>query len=102
MTIEITRSITSQLSDTRSTGSPRSTGADTARTGSSTVQSTAQDVVNITDTATRLRQIEDQLRTVPVVDNQRVSELRSAINSGNFDIDDNRVAERIISFEIDT
>lgn len=96
MTIEITRNSASVLSDARSTV------AGTARLGSSVVQSSPQDVVSITDTAVKLRQIEEQLRTVPVVDNQKVSELRSALNSGNFEINAERVADKIIGFELDT
>lgn len=102
MTIEITRTGTNQLSDTRSTVAPRNNGADAARTSSGTAQSSPQDVVNITDTATRLSQIENQLSAVPVVNDQRVSEVRGALNSGNFDINPERVADKIISFELDS
>ena len=101
MTIEITRSGTSQLTDTRSTVSSRSNSTDTARTSSSPVRSSAQDVVNITDTAQRLSQIQEQLKTVPVEDNQKITEIRNALNSGNFEIDNERVAEKLINFEID-
>jgi len=101
LTIEITRNSTSQLNDARSTAAPRSAGVDTARVGSPPVQSSPQDVVSITDTAARLKQIEEQLKTIPVADNQRISELRSALNSGNFEVDAARVADKIISFELD-
>lgn len=101
MTIEINRSTTSQLTDTRNTVSTRNSGADNTRTTSSPVQSSAQDVVNITDTAQRLNQIQEQLKTVPVEDNQKITEIRNALNSGNFEIDNERVAEKLINFEID-
>jgi len=102
LTIEITRNSTSQLSDARSTAASRNSGTDTARISSGSIQSSSQDVVNITDTATKLRQIEDQLRAVPIVDDQRVSELRNTLNNGNFEINPERVADKIISFELDS
>jgi len=102
LTIEITRNNASQLSDARSTVASRNSGADTARISSSSVQSSPQDVVSITDTATKLRQIEDQLRAVPIVNDQRVSELRDTLNNGNFEINPERVADKIISFELDS
>jgi len=102
LTIEITRNSTSQLTDTRNTIAPRNTGSDTTRSSSSAVRSSPQDVVSITDTAVRLNQIEEQLQTIPIVDNQRVSELRGALNNGNFEINAERVADKIIDFELDT
>lgn len=102
MTIEITRNSTSQLTDARSAAAPKNTSSDAAKSGSSAVQSSPQDVVNITDTAVKLKQIEEQLKTVPIVDDLKVSELRGALNSGNFEVNAERVADKIISFEIDT
>lgn len=101
MTIEITRNSTSVLSDARSTVAPKNAAVDTAKLGSSAVQSSPQDVVSITDAAVKLGKIEEQLKTVPVVDNQKVAELRDALNSGNFEINAERVADKIISFELD-
>jgi len=100
VTIEITRNSTSVLSEARSTIAPKNTTIDAATLDSSTVQSSPQDVVNITNTAVKLNQVEEQLKTIPVVDNQKVSELRSALNSGNFEINVERVADKIISFEL--
>ncbi len=102
MTIEITRNSIAQLGDTRSTVAPKNVGTDTAKTSSSPVQSSLQDVVSITDSAVKLRKIEEQLVTVPIVNDQRVSELRSALNSGSFEIDVERVADKIISYELNT
>lgn len=97
--IEITRQTTGQLSDAKSSTSSRRLDEGSANAGRGLVQSSPQDVVSLTDTALRLRQIEDQLRTVPVVDNARVTEVRNALNSGNYEIDAARVAEKIIEFE---
>jgi len=101
VTIEITRNNTSQLSDLRNAVAPKNAGIDSARVSSSPVQSSPQDVVSITNSAARLNQIEEQLKSVPIVDNQKVSELRSALSSGNFEVDVARVADKIISFELD-
>ncbi len=101
MTIEINRTGLNQLTDSRNVASQRSSTETTTRSPSA-VESSAQDVVNITDTAVRLQQIVDQLSTVSVTDNQKITELRNALNSGSFEIDNESVAQKIIRFEIDT
>ena len=59
------------------------------------------DTVSLTDTASRLRQMENTLAQLPVVDNQRVEEIRRALAEGSFEIDPERVAEKMVSFEKD-
>lgn len=57
------------------------------------------DSVSVTDTASRLLQIEDQLSTMPVVNDQRVAEIKQAIAEGSYKIDPERIAEKLIRFE---
>jgi negative regulator of flagellin synthesis FlgM len=57
------------------------------------------DTVSLTDTAARLRQMENTLAQLPVVDNQRVEEIRRAIAEGTFEVDPKRVAEKMVGLE---
>ncbi len=57
------------------------------------------DKVSLTSTAARLKDIERQLAGESPVDNVRVNEMKSAIANGEYDINTDRVADKIISFE---
>lgn len=57
------------------------------------------DTVSLTDTAARLRSLENTLASLPVVDAQRVEEIQRSIAEGSFEVDTNRVAEKMLRFE---
>jgi negative regulator of flagellin synthesis FlgM len=57
------------------------------------------DQVTITPSAAKLHAVEQKLASVPVVDQQRVDQLRSAIESGQYQIDAKRTAEKFLQFE---
>ncbi len=57
------------------------------------------DTVSLTDTAARLRAIEDRLAEQPVVDTQRVEKVQGAITDGSFKVEPVRVAGKLIDFE---
>ncbi|MFA5628055.1 MAG: flagellar biosynthesis anti-sigma factor FlgM [Thiohalomonadaceae bacterium] len=59
------------------------------------------DTVSLTDTAARLRELENSLATMPVVDSQRVESIQQAIDDGSYEVDAGRVAEKLLSFESD-
>jgi negative regulator of flagellin synthesis FlgM len=59
----------------------------------------ATDTVNLTSSAQLLERLEKSLQTLPAIDSQRVAEVRSAIESGNFEIDAHAVADAMIRFE---
>lgn len=59
----------------------------------------SSDQVVLTDSAKKLRALEQQLAGLSSVDNERVNEVRKAIQSGEYKIDPMRVAEKMISFE---
>jgi negative regulator of flagellin synthesis FlgM len=61
--------------------------------------SNTNDQVVLTESAKKLRALEQQLAGLPAVDNERVNEVRKAIQAGEFKIDPMRVAEKMISFE---
>ena len=57
------------------------------------------DTVKLTGTASQLRGLEQQLAAQPVVDTQRVSAIRHEINSGQFIVNPERVADKMIQIE---
>jgi len=61
--------------------------------------SSSSDKVSLTSTASRLKDIEQRLSTQTPVDNNRVNQMKSAINNGEYDIDADRVAGKMIDFE---
>jgi negative regulator of flagellin synthesis FlgM len=57
------------------------------------------DTVSLTDTSARLRQMENTLAQLPVVDNQRVEAIRRALAEGTFETDPERIAEKMVAME---
>lgn len=72
-----------------------------AKIDSSTEKSSgdAGDRVTLTDTASRLKDIEQQLNKTSSVDSARVAEVQSAINSGDYNVDADRIADKMLAFE---
>ncbi len=59
----------------------------------------SSDVVTLTDLGARLQQLTDSVAQLPEVDKTRVAELKGAIESGNYRIDDKQVADKLTAFE---
>lgn len=57
------------------------------------------DVVTLTSQAARLQALEADINKQSVVDDNRVENLKAAIDAGNYEIDPTRVAEKFIEFE---
>ncbi len=62
-------------------------------------KSNTHDTVSLTDTATNLQKISQAINELPVVDSERVEAIRQAIASGNYEVDAQRTAEKMIGFE---
>lgn len=62
-------------------------------------KSNTYDTVSLTDTATNLQKINQEINALPVVDNQRVESIRQAIANGTYEVDAQRTAEKMIGFE---
>ena len=62
-------------------------------------RSSESDTVTLTQTAQRLHELEGALANEPVVNSQRVEAIKAAIQSGDYQIDPQRVADKLISFE---
>ncbi len=76
---------------------------DAGNKGASNVASNAgssgADKVSLTSTAARLKDIEQRLASQTSVDNNRVSQVKSAISNGEYNVDADRVANKMIDFE---
>ena len=71
----------------------RSTGGNSATAG--------QDKVSLTDMASRLKSLEQKLTQVPEVDQSRVDRVRGALSRGEYRVDPDRVADKMMDFEAD-
>lgn len=60
-----------------------------------------RDAVEITDTAARLKVIEARLKDVPDVDRARVDALRKRVESGDYQPDAARIAQKLLRMEKD-
>lgn len=59
----------------------------------------AADAVQITETASRLKEIEARLAELPDVDQARVEALRKRIESGDYQLDPQRIAVKLARME---
>ena len=58
------------------------------------------DEIVVTDTAVSLQKLDSLLRELPIADGARVGAIRAQIKSGRYPIDDIRVAEKLLTFEV--
>lgn len=59
------------------------------------------DAVSISSQAEGLQALENRIRAMPDSDAMRVSEVREKVSNGEYTIDSQRVADKIIAFEKD-
>jgi negative regulator of flagellin synthesis FlgM len=57
------------------------------------------DAVSITPSALLMAKLGEVVRNAPVVDNERVAALKDAIASGTYQVDAQRVADRLLKLE---
>lgn len=60
-----------------------------------------QDSVNLTSSAMRIKSLEDQVARLPIVDTQKVEQIKNSISDGTFEFNSDRIAEKLINFEKD-
>ena len=63
--------------------------------------SSVSDNVQLTDTSSRLRELEMQLSDVPMEDAGKVESIRQAIADGSFKVDEEAVAESMVRESIE-
>ena len=61
--------------------------------------SSAADRVTLTNTASRLKDIEQKLNSSSSIDNARVTEVQTAISNGDYNVDADRIADKMLAFE---
>jgi negative regulator of flagellin synthesis FlgM len=59
----------------------------------------AGDTVTLTNSARSLQKIEEAVAKTPVVNAAKVASMKQAINSGNYQVDSGRVADKLLQFE---
>ncbi len=64
-----------------------------------TGSSAGRDTISLTDTASRMRSLENTVAAMPVVDSQRVAEIKQAIQEGTYEINPERIAEKMLDME---
>ncbi|MBQ0724268.1 MAG: flagellar biosynthesis anti-sigma factor FlgM [Cycloclasticus sp.] len=57
------------------------------------------DSIDLTATASTLQQIEQSLSDIPIIDSARVENVSQSIENGDYEINDDTIAERIINSE---
>jgi negative regulator of flagellin synthesis FlgM len=74
---------------------------DRSQSESSTAASASQsgDTVTLTNSARSLQKIEEAVAKAPVVNAEKVAAVKQAVNSGNYQIDAGRVADKLLQFE---
>lgn len=87
----------SQLSPNQSSSSKSSNEAKQSSQGGGS--SATGDRVTLTNTASRLQNIEHQLNNASSIDNARVAEVQGAITSGDYNVDADRIADKMLAFE---
>ncbi len=81
------------------TGSVQRKGNESATDASAKLKVAGADPVQITGSAKQLAALEQALKDQPVVDEARVAALRSAIESGTYQVDATRVADKLLRME---
>ena len=62
-------------------------------------KSSSEDKVSLTGTATMLQSLQQQVREAPAVDSEKVEAIRAAIAEGNYPVDSEKLAQKMIDLE---
>jgi len=61
--------------------------------------SAVQDSVNLTDSAMRIKALEETINRLPIIDTQKVEQIKNSITDGTFEFNSERIAEKMLNFE---
>lgn len=70
-----------------------------ASPGAAGVPASRNDTVELTSSAKLLERLDKTLSSLPVVDSQRVEDVKTAIANGQYEIDADAIADAMIRFE---
>jgi negative regulator of flagellin synthesis FlgM len=62
-------------------------------------KSSTADTVSLSDNAVQLGKIDDLVVAAPVVDTQRVEQVKQAISDGTYEVNAQKVADKLMQFE---
>ncbi len=60
---------------------------------------TAKDSVSLTGMSQRIKAMKEQVARLPIIDTQKVEQVRTTINNGTYEFNSERIAEKMIKFE---
>jgi negative regulator of flagellin synthesis FlgM len=85
----------------RSEAAKPATSQGEGRAAATDKSAAASDTVSITQSGLLMSRLEELVQSTPVVDHERVAAIKESIASGTYEIDDQRVADRLLKFERD-
>lgn len=88
----------SQMGD-RAVSSVKNSDDSKKTSETSNASTSSMDKVTLTDTAAKLKALESELTNQPMVDDNKVHEMQTSIKSGNYKMDPERIADKMINFE---
>ena len=82
-------------------GAPVSRVRDATSEGKKADSTGSASNIDVSDTARTLAALESHIGTLPVVNESRVDAVRRAVDDGRYHVDPQRVAEKMMRFEVD-
>ncbi len=73
--------------------------AEKQQTNTETGQSSTADTVSLSDNALQLGKLDNTSIAAPVVDTKRVEQIKQAIESGSYEVNAEKVADKLMQFE---
>ena len=89
----------SQQAATQRSSVQNGQASNNAQTTQTTNTTDTANKVNLTNTAEKLKALEKQLSEEAPVDEQKIANVRAALESGNYQVDPEKVAEKMLDFE---
>lgn len=86
---------------TRRSEAAKPTRAEAGQGAEAAGKPSSGDTVSITRSGLLIAKLAELVQSTPVVDSERVAALKDAIANGSYEIDDQRVADRLLRFERD-
>jgi negative regulator of flagellin synthesis FlgM len=82
-------------------GAPVSRSRDATSEGRKAETTGAVSNIDVSDTARTLAALENHISALPVVNESRVDAVRRAMDEGRYHVDPQRVADKMLRFEVD-
>lgn len=98
MSIEINGIPASKVASTADDSQVKQTLEQTSTQQESGKSSTA-DTVSLSDNAVQLGKLDNNVVSTPVVDTQRVEQVKQAIKDGSYEVDPAKIADKLMQFE---